>query len=101
MNKFKKTEKGRYEGFAFFGYFATIFNADDGWCWILREGRKGDVITSGYDKTKRGCEADIAEYGRNTKTTVKSIMGNGKEIEMSIADVGGPCDPSTERYWSM
>ena len=30
---------------------------------------------------------------------VKSLM-TGKDVEIDYRDLGGPCDPSTERYWS-
>ncbi len=33
-------------------------------------------------------------------TTVKNMMSD-KEVRIRKSDVGGPCDPSTERYWSM
>lgn len=32
--------------------------------------------------------------------TVKNLM-SGEPVAISARDVGGPCDPSTERYWSM
>lgn len=35
----------------------------------------------------------------NEIVTVKSIMGG--DVRIRKLDVGGPCDPSTERYWSM
>ena len=31
---------------------------------------------------------------------VKNLM-TGKDVEIDYRDRGGPCDPSTERYWSM
>lgn len=31
---------------------------------------------------------------------VKSLM-SGQMVEIPYEDRGGPCDPSTERYWSM
>lgn len=31
---------------------------------------------------------------------VKSLM-TGKDVEIDYRDLGGPCDPSTERHWSM
>jgi len=36
----------------------------------------------------------------NEMVKVKSLVG-GKEVEIRRVDVGGCCDPSTERYWSM
>lgn len=32
--------------------------------------------------------------------TVKSLM-NGKDVQIRKTEVGGCCDPSTERYWTM
>lgn len=32
--------------------------------------------------------------------TVKSLMNN-KDVQIRKSEVGGCCDPSTERYWSM
>ena len=31
---------------------------------------------------------------------VRSVM-NGHPVTIRASQVGGPCDPSTERYWSM
>ena len=36
----------------------------------------------------------------NQLTTVRSLM-TGAEVTIRESEVGGPCDPSTERYWSM
>jgi hypothetical protein len=36
----------------------------------------------------------------NQKVAVKNMM-SGKDVYINEQDVGGPCDPSTERYWSM
>ncbi len=38
--------------------------------------------------------------GTAVKVKVKSLM-TGQEVELPWDQVGGPCDPSTERYWSM
>ena len=35
-----------------------------------------------------------------TYTTVKNLM-SGADVQIRTEDRGGPCDPSTERYWSM
>ena len=35
-----------------------------------------------------------------TYTVVKSLM-TGEDVTIRWEDRGGPCDPSTERYWSM
>jgi hypothetical protein len=34
------------------------------------------------------------------KTKVRNLI-SGAEVEIRTEDKGGPCDPSTERYWSM
>ena len=33
-------------------------------------------------------------------TTVKNLL-SGKDVEIRMVDLGGPCDVSTERYFSM
>ena len=46
--------------------------------------------------------AEYAETGgvtANEDVEVTSIFG--KKVTIRKVDVGGPCDPSTERYWSM
>lgn len=48
---------------------------------------------------------DIMEEGEfnvkyNGYVTVKNMM-SGKDVQIRQQDVGGPCDPSTEAYWSM
>lgn len=40
------------------------------------------------------------DKAHNQLVTVKNMM-SGKEVQIKQQDVGGPCDPSTERYWSM
>lgn len=47
----------------------------------------------------------ITEYSRWLKKSeqrmlVKSLM-TGNDVEIRAVDKGGPCDPSTELYWSM
>lgn len=36
----------------------------------------------------------------NPMVTVKSLM-TGADVQIRKSEVGGPCDPSMERYWSM
>jgi len=38
--------------------------------------------------------------GQNVKVKVKNLM-SGEEVEIDWDQKGGPCDPSTERFWSM
>lgn len=45
-------------------------------------------------------EETVFNAAFNKKTTVKSLQ-SGQDVEINQQDVGGPCDPSTERYWSM
>lgn len=45
-------------------------------------------------------EESVFDTSFNKKTTVKSLM-TGKDVVINEQDRGGPCDPSTERYWSM
>lgn len=50
--------------------------------------------------------ADVEHYRKNIEKQVTRTgiaPGTGKEITltMSVNDVGGVCDPFTERYWSM
>ena len=50
--------------------------------------------------------ADVDHYRKNIEKQVTRTgiaPGTGKEITltMSVNDVGGVCDPFTERYWSM
>ena len=50
--------------------------------------------------------AEVEHYRKNIEKQVTRTgiaPGTGKEITltMSINDVGGVCDPFTERYWSM
>jgi len=79
----------------------------------LREAH-GDAYTAGFllsqlkavvemlPKSKRA--AAIASFthvvGSNVKVTVKNLM-SGEAVEIPLNDVGGPCDPSTEKYWTM
>lgn len=35
-----------------------------------------------------------------TSVVVRSLM-TGEEVVLHYTEVGGPCDPSTERFWSM
>jgi hypothetical protein len=51
-------------------------------------------------KYPRGFVQSLAEFRANDKMVkVKSLM-NGAEVEIRQSQVGGPCDVSTEAYWS-
>ena len=43
---------------------------------------------------------DAYLVGFKKTVTVTNLM-TGKSCRIDAAAVGGPCDPSTERYWSM
>ena len=42
----------------------------------------------------------VAAFNGRQLVTVKNLL-SGKEVEIRRCDVGGPCDPSMERYHSM
>jgi len=42
----------------------------------------------------------VATFNGRQLVTVKNLL-SGKEVEIRREDVGGPCDPSMERYHSM
>ena len=42
----------------------------------------------------------VAAFNGRQLVTVKNIL-SGKEVEIRREDLGGPCDPSMERYHSM
>ena len=73
----------------------------------------------GWKATERGAKISVAAWNRragaqaysimeetefndvyNKKVAVKNMM-SGKDVYINAQDVGGVCDPSTERYWSM
>lgn len=98
--KLKRTEPGVYTGRAFFNHRAVVSKTVDGkaWSWVLHT--QEGVVAEGTEQTKRDAEYAIRAYGRENKVTVKNLM-SGKDVQLSLDQVGGPCDPSTERYWSM
>lgn len=73
----------------------------------------GGSFTSGYvnslavemlnllpKRKQREFIAQVARFNGQHKITVKSLM-SGQDVEISRSERGGPCDPSTERYWTM
>ena len=47
------------------------------------------------------CSAEYyADVLSQRTTTVRNLLSN-KEVEIRMVDLGGPCDVSTERYFSM
>ena len=63
--------------------------------WKL-EGRKYAPTT--LDKLVVGTTAEHALL--DDEVEVRSLM-TGNPVKLRRSEVGGPCDPSTERYWSM
>lgn len=67
---------------------------------------RGAKIGKAAMNRKAGHEAyDVMEENAfnalyNQKVAVKNIM-TGKDVYINQQDVGGVCDPSTERYWSI
>jgi len=76
-------------------------------------------MSVGWKATLRGAKISLAAWNRragannysimdeddfnrvyNKQVAVKNLM-SGKDVYIRQQDVGGPCDPSTERYWSM
>lgn len=53
-------------------------------------------LTAQLYPKKSGWRFDVQER----YATVKSLM-TGQDVQIEASAVGGPCDPSTERYWSM
>lgn len=73
----------------------------------------------GRKSTERGAKISLAAWNRrsgaanysimeenefnekfNKYVTVTNLM-SGREVQIRQQDVGGVCDPSTERYWTM
>lgn len=42
----------------------------------------------------------VYDIGFRRKVTVVNLMSK-EPVEIDVNDRGGPCDPSTERYWAM
>ena len=81
--------------------------------------QKRSKLFVGWKSTERGARISVAAWNRrakaqaysimeetkfnnlyNKQVTVKNMM-TGKDVYINAQDVGGVCDPSTERYWSM
>lgn len=59
------------------------------------------LINAGVLKPQDWIVDSYATYLKNEPMiTVKSLM-TGKEVQIRKTEVGGCCDPSTERYWTM
>lgn len=46
------------------------------------------------------CSAEVFRTQIDQLVTVRSLQ-TGAEVQLRESEVGGPCDPSTERYWCM
>ena len=74
----------------------------------------GDAYTAGFLLSQLKAVVDMlpkskqsiavasfkAVVGSNVKVTVRNQM-SGELVEIPLNDVGGPCDPSQDRYWTM
>lgn len=76
-------------------------------------------MSVGWKATLRGAKISLAAWNRRSSGSNYSIMEEdefhrvynkmiptinlmtGKEVMIRQQDKGGPCDPATERYWSM
>lgn len=56
--------------------------------------------TLGFIDYEAVCQEYYAEVLCQRTTTVRNLL-SGKEVEIRMVDLGGPCDVSTERYFSM
>ena len=93
-----------------YGYRLFVYKAD-------RRTKSGERFVKSYDypnysgnammdeikslrhqlyKTSDGWRLDFEPL-----TAIVTSLQTGKPVEIDYRDVGGPCDPSTERYWSM
>ena len=78
-----------------------VVNTDEGTIIARYGSERGAKIAN--TRKKMGGEvmrSDVYDVAYRRKVPVKNLM-NGKTVMLDVNDVGGPCDPSTERYWSM
>lgn len=75
---------------------------------------RGSAYTADFLSTQLACAIDQLSKAKQkqflaalrqvvgSRVTVKvTSLQSGKEVEIPWDQVGGPCDPSTERYWTM
>lgn len=91
------------------GYRLLVFKADrrtkDGWRLVETKeylGFSGTAMTEEIASLKWTVYPPPRFYLDFEPLTamVKNLM-TGAMVEIDYREVGGPCDPSTERYWSM
>lgn len=59
------------------------------------------AINSGRVASGRYTLVPLTEYELNVPMVVRRNLMTGEEFMIRADQAGGPCDPSTERYWSM
>ena len=80
---------------------------------VLMQADNGSDFTAGYatglvvemlnllpKRKQKAFIEQVASFNGWQKVTVKNCL-TGLPVEICRADLGGPCDPSTERYHSM
>ena len=86
------------------GYIVYHINTKRNVGWKRSE-RGAKISVAAWNRRSNGFNYDIMEETEfnekyNGYVTVKNMM-SGKDVQIRAQDVGGCCDPSTERYWSM
>lgn len=93
-----------------YGYRLLVFKVD-------RRRKSGERFVKSYDYQGYSGHAmmdEVKDLSRNLyrpadgwrldfepmTAMVKNLM-TGQMVEIDYQDLGGPCDPSTERYWTM
>lgn len=65
------------------------------------KGQRTKLINAGIIKADEWKVESYATYSENEpNVTVKSLM-TGADVVIRKTQLGGCCDPSTERYWTM
>ena len=80
---------------------------------ILLHTDNGSAFTAGYatglvvemlnllpKRKQKEFLKQVQEYNDSHYVTVKNVL-SGRDVQIQRGDVGGPCDPSMERYHSM
>ena len=93
-----------------YGYRLFVYKAD-------KRAKSGERFVKSYDyesysgnammdeikslKRQLYKESDGWRLDFEPLTAMVKNLQTGQLVEIDYRDVGGPCDPSTERYWSM
>ena len=64
------------------------------------KGQRTKLINAGIINTSWKVDTYENYLATEPMVTVKSLM-SGADVQIRKSDVGGCCDPSTERYWTM